>query len=523
MSRMIHTTISEKVYRFLAAAFAVFLLGFLVCRPAIVPALWPGNEESGQVYWLLLIWLAVASLYSFLLSRLEHRCSVMLFSFVLFLLCALPRLAVLQFQYYIPTNDFANYLLYGQCFVQGDYAPAADLIANYYQMPKMGGIVVFNGLLMLLFGDMLLGMQMANIALTGGICVILYHLIRPIHGQAAWITALLWMLYPSNIISTQIPTNHHGATLFFLLGLLLYSYLLRQKQWSRIVLLAIATGICLAISNFIHPSVIVIQLSILCFTLLTVVQYACRERKLLGVPAQKLLAACLLIFITGAGCQQIGLQQLQQHQVITDRQEISVLFKLVLGFNQDSNGSFSEIDYNQIRQLPQEQQAEACLTLLQQRLQDPLSAALFMLQKTDTAWFQRDGYFYWYREGALLEYSQQEQNGTLTEEQKQQYWQAVDWIQGAQTLDIIFVRVVYWLAVIGLLCGSFFKGDIENVLFFVPLGWIAVIMLTEMQSRYRYPAMPAFFLLAALGVCTLWQWSRKKEPRHGKVEKRLVK
>ena len=172
MSRMIQTTISEKVYRFLAAAFAVFLLGFLVCKPAIIPALWPGNEESGQVYRLLLIWLAVASLYSFLLSRLEHRCSVAAFSFVLFLLCALPRLAVLQFHYYIPTNDFANYLLYGQCFVQGDYAPAADLIANYYQMPKMGGIVVFNGLLMLLFGDTLLGMQIANIALTGGICII---------------------------------------------------------------------------------------------------------------------------------------------------------------------------------------------------------------------------------------------------------------------------------------------------------------------------------------------------------------
>lgn len=50
MSRMIQTTISEKVYRFLAAAFAVFLLGFLVCKPAIIPALWPGNEESGQVY-----------------------------------------------------------------------------------------------------------------------------------------------------------------------------------------------------------------------------------------------------------------------------------------------------------------------------------------------------------------------------------------------------------------------------------------------------------------------------------------
>lgn len=247
MSRMIQTTISEKVYRFLAAAFAVFLLGFLVCKPAIIPALWPGNEESGQVYRLLLIWLAVAALYGFLLNRLEHGCSVAVFSFVLFLLCALPRLAVLQFHYYIPTNDFANYLLYGQCFVQGDYAPWQQIwLPIIIRCPKWEALWFLTDCWMLLFSDTLLGMQIANIALTGGICVILYHLIRPIHSQAAWITALLWMLYPSNIISTQIPTNHHGATLFFLLGLLLYGSLLRQRRWSRIVLLAAATGICLA-------------------------------------------------------------------------------------------------------------------------------------------------------------------------------------------------------------------------------------------------------------------------------------
>lgn len=116
------------------------------------------------------------------------------------------------------------------------------------------------------------------------------------------------------------------------------------------MLLAAATGICLAISNFIHPSVIVIQLSILCFTLVGSGAVCLSRKKVAGrVGAEITGLACLLIFIIGAGCQQIGLQQLQQHQVITDRQEISVLFKLVLGFNQDSNGSFSEIDYNQIR------------------------------------------------------------------------------------------------------------------------------------------------------------------------------
>lgn len=517
MGRLQRKTLAEKLYSVLAIAFAVLWLGFLVLKPAVLSILQPGNESSGHLYPLLLLWLAVTLLYAVLLARCERRLPTPLFAVLLFVLCALPRLAVLQFHHYIATNDFANYLLYGQCFVQGDFAPAADLIANYYQMPKMGGLVVFNGLLLRLFGDTLLGMQLANVVMTGIICVVLYYLVRPLHRQAAWLTAMLWMVYPSNIISTQIPTNHHGAVLFFLLALLLYQKLLNSEQWWQVLVLAAAVGICLTVSNLIHPSVIIIKLSILCFTLLAMLYYASKQKKIFCGRNQKLLAAVLLIFLTSACSQNIAMQQLQQQQIVTDDKEISVLFKLVLGFNTESNGSFSEADYIHIRELPQEQQAEACMALLRQRLNNPLDVVQFMLHKTNAAWFARDGYFYWYNEGALEAFSLH--MAELNETEQQQYWQAVHWIDGAQALDIIFVRLVYWLAVVGLLTNRRFTGTIENVLFFIPLGWIAVIMLTEMQSRYRYPAMPVFFLLAALGLCALWQWLGKKQGRHGKLKR----
>lgn len=505
-------TVAEKIYSVLAVAFGLFWLAFLLLRPAVCAALWPGNESSGAVYPLLAIWLLVTGLYGWLLDRLQTRLAGALYGALLFVLCALPRLAVLLLQYYIPTNDFANYLLYGQCFVQGDFAPAADLIANYYQMPKMGGLVVFNGLLMELFGASLTGLQVANILLTSGICLALYHLVKPLHGQAAWVAALLWMVYPSNIVSTQIPTNHHGAVLFFLLGLLCYQRLLQCERWAQIVLLAVAAGVCLTVSNLIHPSVIVVQLSILCFTVLAVGYYA-QRRHLLCRQNQKLLAAVLLIFLTGSLTQQLCMEQLQAKQVITDDKEISVLFKLVLGFNRERGGSYVEDDYVYIRSLPEAEQAQACLELLRQRLERPLDAVLFMLQKTDAAWFQRDGYFYWYQEGALLEYSTR--MATLSEAEQRQYWRAVRWVDGAQALDVVVVRLVYWLAVLGLWTGGRrFTAAGEQVLLFLPLGWIAVIMLTEMQSRYRYPAMPAFFFLAALGVCALGRyilaWRRQR-------------
>lgn len=516
MRKQTKITVAEKLYSFLALVFAVFWLGFLIIKPAILATLWPGAGTSGQVYPLLILWLVALLVFGGMLYYLEKRCAMAIFSAVLFALCAVPRVVILQSEHYIPTNDFANYLLYGQCFVQGNFAPAAELIANYYQMPKMGGLLVWNGLLMKVFGSSLLGVQLANVVTTGFICVLLYWILRSVHRQAAWLTALFWILYPSNIISTQIPTNHHGAMLFFLLALLLYQQLLQRKHWWQISLLAMAVGLCFTVSNLIHPSVIIIQLSLLCFTGLAVLYYTSHKKQFFCFENKRVLAALLIFMLTGTMSQQFCMQQLYQHKIITDQQEISILFKLVLGFNTESNGSFSEADYTQIRELPEEEQAAACLTLLKQRLHNPGKALLFMLQKTNDAWFERDGYFYWYNEGALFAYSEQE--STLSQAEQQAYWRTVSWIDGAQALDIIVVRLMYWLAVLGLCTNRRFTGGIENVLFFIPLGWTAVIMLTEMQSRYRYPAMPVFFFFAALGLYTLWQWSRKKQDRQGKLK-----
>jgi len=496
------------------AAFALIWLLFLLWHPVILPALWPSDTAHGQFYPMLLLWLLALCSSGFLIHCIERHWPVWGCAALLFVLCALPRLAVLQLHGYIPTNDFANYLLYGQCFVQGDYGPSADLIANYYQMPKMGGIVVFNGLLLSLFGASLVGLQLANVILTSGICVILYFLIRPVQRQAAWIAALLWIWYPSNILSTQIPTNHHGAVFFFLLALLCYQRLLHVDSWPQILLLAIAAGGCLTVSNLIHPSVIVVKLSLLCFTILGLLYYAQRERRLFCRQNQQLVASFLLLLFVSAWGQQFCLQQFYRQGIITDQQEITVLFKLVLGFNADSNGSFSEADYSTIRALPAEEQRAACLALLRQRLRDPLAVIRLMLQKTDTAWFGRDGYFYWYQEGALLRYSQQEQESSLTDADRQQYQRTAAWVTGAQTLDTCMVHLLYWLAIAGLMANRRFTGEIGNILPFIPMGWIAVILLTEMQSRYRYPAMPIFCYLAAVGVCALQRWLAQRRKQY---------
>ena len=80
----------------------MFWLAFLLLRPAIISTLWPGNESSGYLYPLLAVWLVVMAIYGWLLYRLQGCCYGVVYAALLFVLCALPRLAVLALHHYIP-------------------------------------------------------------------------------------------------------------------------------------------------------------------------------------------------------------------------------------------------------------------------------------------------------------------------------------------------------------------------------------------------------------------------------------
>ena len=70
----------------------------------------------------------------------------------------------------------------------------------------------------------------------------------------------------------------------------------------------------------------------------------------------------------------------------------------------------------------------------------------------------------------------------------------------------LFLRIIYLLAVAGaLLKPKRLRADLLPVFMYIAQGWALVIMLTEEQSRYRYPAMPAFFMLAAVGLAGCWK------------------
>lgn len=69
-------------------------------------------------------------------------------------------------------------------------------------------------------------------------------------------------------------------------------------------------------------------------------------------------------------------------------------------------------------------------------------------------------------------------------------------------LDTVFIAMVYFMSFIALI---FWKNEESNfnvfiLIIWLVMGWVSVHFFIEVQSRYRYPAMPAFMFLAACGI-----------------------
>lgn len=181
---------------------------------------------------------------------------------ILFLAAFVPRMIVIAFNLYVPVNDFKNYLEYGQNLYYGNLGKVSSVIQGY-QMPKMGGLAVFNWIISILFSPTLAGFQIANCVVTSLTGAMIFLIGKNYHRKIAITASLLWALYPSNIVSSQITANHHASTMFAYLAILFYLYALIFINKKRGYFFALLAGVVIAISNFIHSSVIIFILAIL--------------------------------------------------------------------------------------------------------------------------------------------------------------------------------------------------------------------------------------------------------------------
>lgn len=496
--------VSVKKFRLtqwhLVIIFVLFWGYFAFNNPAII-GLFTNRTEAGnftQYVWLFCLIACIYFFFATKLCKLKKKWVVI----SIFILAAVPRIAVVHTGYYIPDNNFLEYLRFGQDFYNRDFGNIARVVSEKFQMPKMAGIAVFNGLLSYIFSPTSLGMQVANIIMTSGIAVLIYLIMDCYDKIVAVVAGTMFAMYPSNIVSTAITTNHHGATLMFMIGIFLFqNALFAPKVW-QVCLLSFLSMLFLVFSNFIHPSVIVILLSLFFYCLLLFIDNWQDTRKFLCSLNVRIICYLLILFIGFNVMTFVGINMFLKNGLIKDTNEISILFKIVMGLNQDTQGAFSLKDFTYIRDLPNGQQPEACIKIIKERLEDRDAVIHLMKAKTGEAWFHKDSYLRWFYSTQRTEYQQLLKKQEVTEGIEAEYRNVDAVMTGIYSVDILFVHLVILLAIIGVLLKSKQEpADITYLMIYIILGWAAVIMLTEVQSRYRYPTMGPFIILAAVGVC----------------------
>lgn len=493
--------LSQKIFNVLGLCFCFILVGGLLFRPLIWEYLVLKGYTKG--YFLAILWsyYLIGIIYLIFYFKIIYCSDNLKIILLIFILSVIPRVAFSLLNNYVPTNDFQEYFRYGQNVLYGKFSDVASIIENKYQLPTMGGIALFNGLIARIFSPTVLGFQLANAIMTSLICVVIYLILVHYNKKLAIISALLYALYPSSIVSTQITTNHHGATLFLFIAVLLYDRYLKAILTNigpkKLILLGARVGCVLAISNAIHPSAIIPLIAMIIIILIVIVNSSTKKH------FKNYLIYMVSIITTYSILGVLCLQCYLNIGIINTTNKQPVLIKLVYGLNQQYNGNYNREDNMYIKELPYEEQSEACIKLIKQRLEDPIKVVELIKDKTITAWFERDSYFSWYKEGKLEYYKKQIQDSKSNEEFEKKKEKLELFISGMEHLDVVFVQFLYIMSIIGVF--FIIKRNTEFDILFLTLlliagGWIIFIAISELQSRYRYPVMPIFAIFAAMGL-----------------------
>jgi len=453
----------------------------------------------------------------------------------LFIIAFVVRLFFLQFSEYVPSGDFANYF-YGACqFSEGGLKAGAYKGLWAYGIPSFGGQAIINGLLLRVLSPTLLGMQILNSIYTSGICLLIYLLGKGINEKSAIIGSILYTFYPANILATQITSNHHGATFFMLLSIYLFSLEIKNKKLSSRLILLVACAICLVISNYYHPSTILTICAFLAYMIMYELDMLIRSPKTflstLGSEikrAEGIFVSVFIVLLMYFILYKSSLAAITQSGYI-DSKKLTPISKIVVGFNFEFGGAYNGEDGIIIKSVPEEEQTALCINLIRERLSEHSIREILglMIRKTERAWFDTDNYFFSaYQGGKQTELAEKIEAATdpvLKISYEKQLNDLKYNLTDIYVTDVVFIYSIWLLAIAGMFVIAFQyqQNHILYLLMYIPLGWMAFIMITEMQPRYRYQGMTVVILMAGFGLQAIREKINKlpirnREDKNGK-------
>ena len=340
------------------------------------------------------------------------------------------------------------------------------LLNNYYfnTWVYQLGYTMFLAILLKIFSGSLLALKIVNTIIICLIPVIIYLIINKLTLEKyARISSILYSIYISSIINSSVLTNQNLATLLFYLALYILIINIKHK-W-------ILVGITLGLGNIIRPEAPIILIAIFLFLIF-------RDFTDFRIIKKNILSFIGILFtfiIITKGASFLILKSGYTEYHLSNRDP---LWKITCGLNPDTKGTYSHDDLVFLSQF--EDRNEGHKTLITTRLDNPVSLLVTMASKTVPMWASNDT-------SISFAFSDNIDNTNL--------YNALLKLEKIQYIIIITFAL---LGVINMIREKS-KFNYSFLFLIILIGYFLAHLILEVQPRYRYFAIPIFFIMAAYG------------------------
>ena len=417
------------------------------------------------------ITLIITIIYILLLIFIFTKTNIKKFPLLLFIISLIIRVLVCLFVDTIPFSDFAVLLNASRNINIGDYSFNNE--PYFYNWAYQIGFVFYQSLLLKIINDIMF-LKIANCFITSTICILVYLIAKEFMKEKyARIVSIFYatMIFPATYVT--VLTNQHLSALLIYLGLFFLITKSLDISESKKYLIA---GVLLSFGNIIRPEGIITILSIILYLLMVLnkknIKQTIKNILILITSYYAIFFICSKIFII-SGIGPYGLSNNAPY------------WKFVLGFNHETNGSYSDNDTYVIGN------KEAGYKLIKERINvKPTKMLKLFAHKSNTFWNQST--LYWSFNNLY--------DNKITIFNKE--IKVINIVVKLNELNDNFLHIMYILLVIGVY--KYIKQKKWNTKILILINQVfvtlGVYLLIEVQARYAYFIQITTVILMGLGI-----------------------
>ena len=410
----------------------------------------------------------LAVLFILVTIFLLNKIRIKYFTVFLFLLAFIVRLIFILIVDTPPVSDFQNLLYASRAFNAGDYSFNND--SYFYNWAYQLGFVVYQGLLLRIV-DSVLFLKIVNCLITSLICVLIYLISKNFCSEkCAKISSILYGFFIFPITYNSVLTNQHFSALLIYLGL--YLLICKDFKFKNII-----SGILISIGNIIRPEGIITIFSLIIYFLIIMKK---ENVKKIVITIVAILGSYYLTFTI---CSNILIKTGVGPNGLKNN---APQWKFVLGFNFDTNGSYSAKDAWTLND------ANGGYSLVINRIKNNYrKIPQLFYNKATTFWTEHS--FAW------SFHHIEDKNIKILDKKVN----SISVIGGLSKINYAYYFLIFVSAVLGFVY-IFKRKNIIDKKIFIILNQIVVTfgvyLLIEVQPRYSYFIQISIFILASFGL-----------------------